>query len=98
MGIVNRMNLLTEPRPVYYRSTWIRSDHGGILFSLVRLGQVVSAGDILGTVTDPVTNNQNLIYSPVRGRVVGMALNQVVMPGFATFNLGIEDSPAPMAR
>ena len=95
MGIVNRMNLLTEPRPVYYRSTWIRSDYGGILFSLVRLGQVVSAGDILGTVTDPVTNNQNLIYSPVRGRVVGMALNQVVMPGFATFNLGIEAESGP---
>jgi hypothetical protein len=95
MRIVNRMNLLTEPRPVYYRSTWIRSDYGGILFSLVRLGQVVSAGDILGTVTDPVTNTQNLIYSPVRGRVVGMALNQVVMPGFATFNLGIEAESGP---
>jgi predicted deacylase len=95
LNIVNRMNLLAEPRPVYYRSTWVRSDHGGILFSLVRLGQLVAAGDILGTVTDPITNEQNLIYSPVRGRVVGMALNQVVMPGFATFNLGIEASAAP---
>ncbi len=95
LGIVNRMNLLTEPRPVYYRSTWVRSDYGGILFSLVRLGQIVSTGDILGTVTDPVTNSQNLIYSPVRGRVVGMALNQVVMPGFATFNLGIEAESGP---
>jgi hypothetical protein len=56
----------------------------------VRLGQRVSSGDILGTVTDPITNDQYLIYSPVSGRVVGMALNQVVMPGFATFNLGIE--------
>ena len=95
MKIVNRMNVLSEPRPVYYRSTWIRSDYGGILFSVVRLGQLVSAGDILGTVTDPITNEQNLIYSPVRGRVVGMALNQVVMPGFATFNLGIEADSGP---
>ncbi len=95
LGIVNRMNLLTEPRPVYYRSTWVRSDFGGILFSLVRLGQLVSPGDTLGTVTDPVTNSHNLIYSPVRGRVVGMALNQVVMPGYATFNLGIEATSGP---
>ena len=95
LGIVNRMNLLTGPRPVYYRSTWVRSDFGGILFSLVRLGQVVSSGDTLGTVTDPVTNSQNVIYSPVRGRVVGMALNQVVMPGYATFNLGIEATSGP---
>lgn len=90
MQIVNRVNLLAAARPVYYRSTWVRSDNGGILFSLVRLGQRVSSGDILGTVTDPITNDQHLIYSPVSGRVVGMALNQVVMPGFATFNLGIE--------
>lgn len=96
LKIVNRMNVLSEPRPVYYRSTWIRSDYGGILFSVVRLGQVVSTGDILGTVTDPITNEQNLIYSPVRGRVVGMALNQVVMPGFATFNLGIEADSGPI--
>ncbi|MEZ5566721.1 MAG: succinylglutamate desuccinylase/aspartoacylase family protein [Gammaproteobacteria bacterium] len=91
LQIVNRVNVLKAPRPVYYRSTWVRSDYGGILFSLVRLGQLVSAGDILGTVTDPITNDQFLIYSPVRGRVVGMALNQVVMPGFATFHLGIEE-------
>ena len=90
MQIVNRVNLLAAARPVYYRTTWVRSDNGGILFSLVRLGQRVSSGDILGTVTDPITNDQYLIYSPVSGRVVGMALNQVVMPGFATFNLGIE--------
>ncbi|MCL4720978.1 MAG: succinylglutamate desuccinylase/aspartoacylase family protein, partial [Gammaproteobacteria bacterium] len=90
MQIVKRLNVLREPRPVYYRSTWVRSDAGGILFSLVRLGQIVSPGDILGTVTDPVSNEQTLIYSPVRGRILGMALNQVVMPGFATFNLGIE--------
>jgi len=95
LKIVNRMNVFAGPRPVYYRSTWVRSDHGGILFSLVRLGQLVSPGDILGTVTDPITNEQNLIYSPVRGRIVGMALNQVVMPGFATFNLGIEADSGP---
>jgi predicted deacylase len=90
LGMLDKLRLMKEPKPVYYRSTWVRANDAGILFSLVRLGQVVSAGDILGTVTDPITNEQSLIYSPVRGRVVGMALNQVVMPGFATFNLGIE--------
>lgn len=90
LGMLDKLRLIKEPKPVYYRSTWVRANDGGILFSLVRLGQVVSAGDILGTITDPITNEQSLIYSPVRGRVVGMALNQVVMPGFATFNLGIE--------
>ncbi len=95
LKIVNRVNLLSEARPVYYQSKWVRADHGGILFSLVRLGQIVEAGDVLGTVTDPISNEQNLIYTPVNGRVIGMALNQMVMPGFATFNLGIAASAAP---
>lgn len=87
--------------PVYYRSSWIRADYGGILFSVVRLGQLVEVGDVLGTVTDPITNEQNLIYSTIAGKVVGMALNQVVMPGFATFNIGMEtdipDAPQVLA-
>ena len=95
LKIVNRVNLLSEARPVYYQSKWVRADHGGILFSLVRLGQIVEAGDVLGTVTDPISNEQNLIYTPVDGRVIGMALNQMVMPGFATFNLGIAASAVP---
>ena len=95
LNIVNRVNLLSAARPVYYQSKWVRADHGGLLFSLVRLGQIVEAGDVLGTVTDPISNEQNLIYSPLEGRVIGMALNQMVMPGFATFNLGIAASAVP---
>jgi len=90
MDMVKRVQLLAPPEPVFYESTWVRSNHGGILFSVVRLGQVVEPGDVLGTVTDPITNEQNLIYSPEKGRVLGMALNQVVMPGFASFRIGLE--------
>ncbi|MCK5190898.1 MAG: hypothetical protein KAR12_12665, partial [Methylococcales bacterium] len=30
------------------------------------------------------------LKSPYKGRVIGMALNQVVMPGFAAFHIGIQ--------
>ncbi len=96
MDMIERMQLLGQARPVIYQSSWIRADHGGILFSLVRLGQVVEPGDVLGTVTDPITNEQNLIYASSRGRVLGMAVNQVVMPGFATFRLGVETDGPPV--
>jgi len=95
LQMVHRVQLLGRPAPVYYESTWIRADHGGILFTVVRLGQKVAAGDVLGTVTDPITNEQNLLYSPETGRVLGMALNQVVMPGFAAFRIGIETDGPP---
>ncbi len=95
MKIVRRVQFLAPPEPVYYQSTWVRSDDGGILFSVVRLGQTIEIGDVLGTVTDPITNEQNLIYSPAKGRVLGMALNQVVQPGFAAFRIGIETDGPP---
>jgi hypothetical protein len=97
LGMIRKATLLRQPEPVYYRSRWVRADHGGVLFSVVRLGQTVRPGDILGTVTDPITNEQNLIYSPTEGRVIGMAVNQVVMPGFAAFHLGTESQPGPQA-
>ncbi len=95
LGMIRKATLLKQPEPVYYRSRWVRADHGGVLFSVVRLGQTVRLGDILGNVTDPISNEQSLIYSPVGGRVIGMAVNQVVMPGFAAFHLGTESQPGP---
>ena len=92
----NRVQLLAPPEPVYYKSTWVRADNGGILFSVVRLGQAIAVGDVLGTVTDPITNEQNLIYAPAKGRILGMALNQVVQPGFAAFRIGIETDEPPI--
>ena len=83
-----------KPEPVFYQSTWVRADFGGILFSEVYLGKKVNPGDILGTVTDPITNRRNEIQSPVKGRILGMALNQVVMPGFAAFRIGIDSVAA----
>lgn len=90
MGMVKKSSFWGEPEPVYYQSAWVRADQGGILFSEVGLGERVKKNEILGTVTDPITNVRTEIVSPYRGRVLGMALNQVVMPGFAAFRIGIQ--------
>ncbi|MFM7119413.1 MAG: succinylglutamate desuccinylase/aspartoacylase family protein, partial [Gammaproteobacteria bacterium] len=76
--------------PTYYRSSWVRTDHGGILASQVSLGATVAPGDLLGTVVDPLTNEQTTIRSPRAARVIGMAFDQFVLPGYATFHLGVE--------
>ncbi|MDX1734463.1 MAG: succinylglutamate desuccinylase/aspartoacylase family protein [Halioglobus sp.] len=81
-----------NPEPVYYQSRWVRADRGGVLLSRVSLGEEVDEGDLLGTVTDPITNMRADILSPFRGRVLGMALNQVVLPGFAAYHIGIQAS------
>ena len=97
MGMHKRVSIWGEPEPVYYESTWVRADRGGLLFGDVDLGQRVRKGEVLGTVTDPITNLRSELRAPADGRVLGMALNQVVMPGFAAFRIGIPTTDAQLS-
>ncbi|WP_226645746.1 succinylglutamate desuccinylase/aspartoacylase family protein [Microbulbifer variabilis] len=90
LGMVNKFRLWGDPEPVYYNSTWQRSSTGGIIFSEVELGEFVRKGDLLGTVTNPITNVRTEIRSQHNGRILGMALDQVVQPGFAAYHIGIQ--------
>jgi len=77
---------------IYHHSSWVRVNFGGLLFSSVELGDHVTKNQILGTVTDPITNIRKNIISPYNGRVIGKAVNRVVMPGFAGFHVGIKQA------
>ncbi len=90
LGMIARFHLWVDPQPVFYESIWVRTSGSGILLGSVELGDRVEIGQTLGAVVDPVTNARDTLKSPVRGRVLGMALNQIVMPGFAAFRVGIE--------
>ncbi len=89
-GMISRMFVWGSPEPVYYDSNWVRVEHGGILFSNVELGAEVSEGEILGYVADPITNAQYPIRARSKGRIIGMAVDQVVMAGFAAYHMGTE--------
>ncbi len=90
LDMVSKFRLWGDPEPVYYNSTWQRATTGGIIFSEVKLGESVRKGDLLGTVTNPITNVRKEIRSEYNGRVLGMAMNQVVQPGFAAYHIGIQ--------
>lgn len=92
LGMHKKISLWGAPEPVYYHSVWVRVDHGGILFSKVKLGKRVDKGELLGTVTNPITNLREEIIAPYKGRILGMAVNQVVHPGFAAYRIGIQKS------
>lgn len=92
LDMYERLFTWGEPEPIYYQSTWVRAQRGGILLGATALGNNVAKGDILGSVTDPITNEVSHIKAPFDGRIIGMAVNQVVMPGFAAYHLGIEAS------
>ena len=93
-GMYSRMFSWGDPEPTYYQSRWLRANAGGILFSQVELGDHIGKGALLGTVSDPITNAESKIIAPFDGRIIGMAVNQVVMPGFAAYHVGIEARPS----
>ncbi|WP_148864669.1 succinylglutamate desuccinylase/aspartoacylase family protein [Marinobacter fonticola] len=97
-GMLSRLFVWGQPEPVYYNSSWIRANHGGILVSDVELGEEVVTGEVLGIVTDPITNAQHPIRAEQDGRVIGMAVDQVVMAGFAAYHLGTEARGPERAR
>jgi predicted deacylase len=92
MRVMRRPEVLPE-QEVYGSTRWVRVDAGGILRSRTDLGKRVEAGERLGSVIDPGSNRRTAIHSPYAGRVIGMALDQVVIPGFAAYHLGIAGTP-----
>ncbi|MFP6791391.1 MAG: succinylglutamate desuccinylase/aspartoacylase family protein [Thalassolituus sp.] len=93
LGIQPTLRFWGSPQPVFYQSHWIRADQSGILISSVELGDKVKKGDVLGIVTDPMTNTGSKIIATFNGRILGMAFNQVVQTGFAAYHVGVEKEP-----
>jgi len=95
--LMHRMDMLeseahagqdADATPIYQDSSWVRTNAGGFLFSDVQLGQTVKPGQSLGYVVDPITSRRSEILAPFPGRILGMSLNQQVLPGYAAFHIG----------
>lgn len=97
-GVLNAMDFLgmydtPGERPQaqkLVRSGWIRvpRGQGGIFLTGIKLGARVKVGDLLGTVTDPLTDIAHEIRADRAGIVIGAALPQVVLSGYGIFHIG----------
>jgi predicted deacylase len=97
-GMYSRLFAWGDPEPVYYKSSWIRAEQGGILFSKREVGDMIEVDDVLGAITDPITNETSKILATIRGRIIGMAVDQFVMPGYGCYHIGIEASEEVFAE
>ncbi|MDG2304828.1 MAG: succinylglutamate desuccinylase/aspartoacylase family protein [Candidatus Binatia bacterium] len=79
----------------FFDSNWVRVNHGGIFVPSVELGDRVEVDAALATVFDPLGGERAVVRAPIAGRVIGMAMAQVVIPGFAAFHIGDERAPQP---
>ncbi|WP_435363574.1 succinylglutamate desuccinylase/aspartoacylase family protein [Haloarchaeobius sp. DYHT-AS-18] len=61
--------------------TWLRADAGGIVDMHFECGALVHEGDRICTITSPFKTDNNPIYAPFTGVMVGVLENPVVYPG-----------------
>jgi predicted deacylase len=70
-------------------SGWVRVRGGGGMFLTdLQPGAEVQSGQALGTVTDPITDAVEVVRAQRDGLLIGMAVPQVVLTGFALFHIG----------
>jgi predicted deacylase len=105
-GVANVMADLgmTAPRPargepvVFRKTRWIRAERvGGVFLTERKAGERVRSGDLLGTVTDPITHQREEIRAPGEAQIIGMAVPQVVLVGYGLFHLGTDPGGAAPA-
>lgn len=68
-------------------STWVRAPEGGILHSNRRIGDRVSARDVIGVVADPLGNQSVPVISDHDGTIIGRTNLPIVHRGDAMFHI-----------
>lgn len=78
-----------QPEAVYLETRWVRVNDGGLLHSRVQLGDEVRQGEILGHVRNPVQRDQVALRSRYSGRIIGMTVSPIMIPGYAAYHIGL---------
>jgi len=94
LDMTDQADVETPDTRVYQRSKWVRTaaGNGGFFFPTAELGDLVQPGDLLGKIVDPLTDETYDVISPFPGEIIGMAVPQPVLSGYALFHLAWHDS------
>ena len=70
-----------------YESRWVRASRSGVMRDMVRLGDLVEKGQILGKIGPPIGGRQRRLRAPCSGIVIGISQNPVVHQGDAVLHI-----------
>lgn len=93
LGLIEGGKEIEVPESRIYTATaWVRvpPGAGGYFFPTVELGQAVRKGDRLGTLIDPLTDRYTAVVATEPGEVIGLAVAQIVLSGYALVHLGVQ--------
>lgn len=73
---------------LFEKTTWIRAPRAGMFIPIVKNGELVDKGNLLGKVTDTFAKNSKLIKAPKKGHIFSINHQAVVNQGDALFRIG----------
>lgn len=95
LNVMRELGMLTKSKakkpkpPVMLRSSvWVRASKSGILRAQVGLGDMVSKGDVLGFISDPAGQKDEIIEAISNGIIIGRTNIPLVYEGEALFHIG----------
>jgi predicted deacylase len=77
-----------KPSVLLRSSSWVRASKSGILRAQVKLGDLVSEDDILGYISDPAGQQDDIIVATSEGIIIGRTNIPLVYEGEALFHIG----------
>jgi len=78
-------------------SSWVRAPQSGILRSMQPLGARTEKGSLLGVVSDPFGENEEPVYAPSHGIIIGRTTIPLVNEGEALFHVARFSRPDKIA-
>lgn len=84
-----KIDISKERSPVFLaESKWMRAPHSGMFQAIVRNGEKVVKGDVIGMVTDPYGNFERKVKASSSGYIICLNESPVVYKGDAIFHIG----------
>lgn len=96
LSVMRYIGMIPEPKvrkreniePIIARSSyWIRAELSGIFNTRIKLGDMISRGDVMGMISDPFGDTIETIYSRYTGVIIGKTKLPLVYKGDALFNV-----------
>jgi predicted deacylase len=86
-----KIDISKDRTPVYLgQSKWMRSPNSGMFQAMVKNGERVVKGDVIGMVTDPYGNFEKKVKASTSGYIICLNESPVVYKGDAIFHIGNE--------
>lgn len=94
LGMIRHGHRKSKVEPVIARSTrWVRSETDGILRSHVALGERVSKGQPIASISSPIGSEEIQITAPEGGIIIGQQTLPLVNEGDAIYHIAFFEEP-----